>query len=156
MTPGDKMSAGGGEAPLAALEAALDRAALAAREAGIEPDDALGVWAASLRAATHALAALMERGEAWMRATVADVADAAKADRERMRAATEHCRATTQKLEATFGTLQARADNLMTQAIASMAERVADKASVRISLIVGARFARWWAPISRDRGQFGA
>jgi len=28
--------------------------------------------------------------------------------------------------------------------------------NVRISLIVGARFARWWAPISRDRGQFGA
>jgi len=27
---------------------------------------------------------------------------------------------------------------------------------LRISLIVGARFARWWAPISRDRGQFGA
>ena len=28
--------------------------------------------------------------------------------------------------------------------------------TLRISLIVGARFARWWAPISRDRGQFGA
>ena len=53
MTPGDKMSAGGGEAPLAALEAALDRAALAAREAGIEPDDALGGWAACLRNSQH-------------------------------------------------------------------------------------------------------
>ena len=29
-------------------------------------------------------------------------------------------------------------------------------AKVRISLIVGARFARWRAPISRYRGRFGA
>lgn len=28
--------------------------------------------------------------------------------------------------------------------------------ALRISLIVGARFARWWAPISLDRGRFGA
>jgi len=27
---------------------------------------------------------------------------------------------------------------------------------VRISLIVGAHFARWWAPISPDRGRCGA
>ena len=27
---------------------------------------------------------------------------------------------------------------------------------LRISLIVGARFARWWAPISHDRGRAGA
>ncbi len=121
--------------PQAALEAALDRAALAAREAGIEPDDALGIWAESLRTASRLLVACVIRSEASMRAAVAQAADAAQEDRKRMNAATEHCRTATLKLEATFGTLQARADNLMTQAISSMADRVADKAGDHMVIV---------------------
>jgi hypothetical protein len=126
----------------AVLEAALAEMDLAARAAGVEPDETLGVWIRSVRSAMACNIGCMERIETRLGAHVAAFAEAAKEDRVAMKKATDHCIAETLRLEATYDTMQIRADHLMTQTIESMADRFADKMRER-TVIVEKRHNRW-------------
>jgi hypothetical protein len=120
---------------LSDLRAALDRMDRAARAAGVENDDALGAWIASLKAALECSATIALTGEARVHAAIAALEGAAREDRLRMRQATERCTAETLKLERTFGTMEMRSHNMATQIIQSMANQVAEKMRDRVVIV---------------------
>jgi len=120
---------------LADLQAALDSMDRAGRAAGVEPDEALGAWIATLKVALECSATVVLAGEARIQAAIAALESAAREDRLRMRQATDRCTAETLKLERTFGTMEVRAHNLVTQTIHSMADQVAAKMRDRMVIV---------------------
>lgn len=109
------------------LKVALARIEKAARGAGIEPDDPLGIWIDSLRAGLQLFADLAIESEARVFTTLGGLKEAALEDTRKMKAAVAECDATTRKLQATYGTMETRVNNLIAQTVASMAGQVAEQ-----------------------------
>jgi hypothetical protein len=120
---------------LADLRAALDRMDKAARAAGVEEDDALAAWIATLKAALECSATITLEGEARIRGFLAALEIVTREDRLRMKQATERCTVETLKLERMFGTMEVRSHNLVTQTIHSMADRVAEQMRDRMVIV---------------------
>lgn len=120
---------------LAELRAALDRLDRAARAAGIEDEDALAAWIATLKAALECSATITLEGEARIRGFLAALEIVTREDRLRMKQATERCTVETLKLERMFGTMEIRSHNLVTQTIHSMADRVAEQMRDRMVIV---------------------
>jgi hypothetical protein len=120
-TPAPPVSAAG------QLKVALAQIEKAARMAGIEPDDPLGIWIDSLRAGLQLFADLSVESEARVFTALGGLKEAALEDTRRMKAAVAECDAATRKLQATYGTMETRVNNLIAQTIASMAGQVADQ-----------------------------
>ena len=120
---------------LAELRAALDKMDRAARAAGVEDEDALAAWIATLKVALECSASVTLEGEARIRGFVAALESATREDRLRMKQATERCTVETLKLERMFGTMEVRSHNLVTQTIHSMADRVAEQMRDRMVIV---------------------
>jgi len=120
---------------LTELRGALDRMDRAARAAGVEEDDALAAWIATLKAALECSATITLEGEGRIRGFLAALEIVTREDRLRMKQATERCTVETLKLERMFGTMEVRSHNLVTQTIHSMADQVAERMRDRMVIV---------------------
>jgi hypothetical protein len=130
---------------LSALSVALDGMERAARTAGIDPDEALGLWIRTLRIAMECNATVVQENAREMHATIAGIKEVTAADHKRLQAAIAASEAQTRKIEASVSSIDVRAHNLLTQTIDRMAAEVAGKMRERMVIVEERhnRFVLW-------------